>query len=146
MVVEAYCEEKSVEVALAKVCSPVQAFALVRLRPMVLAVPPLYVPENERVESVAERLARLEPRAIPEMVEFCSWLLPIVVVETTWPLALVERRVFTRPERAKPLVTARLVAVALVIKVVARVVEPVKVEEAVEIKPFWNWMVVEVAF
>ena len=83
MVVEAYCEEKSVEVALEKVCSPVQALALVRLSPIVRAVEPLYVPENVRVESVAERLARLEPRAIPEMVEFWSWLLPIVVVETT---------------------------------------------------------------
>jgi len=42
--------------------------------------------------------------------------------------------------------TKRLVAVAFVIKVVARVVEPVRVEEAVERKPFVNASVVEVAF
>ncbi len=43
-------------------------------------------------------------------------------------------------------VTAKLVAVALVMRVVARVVEPVKVEEAKERKPFWKERVVEVAF
>ncbi len=39
------------------------------MRPIVLAVPPLYVPEKVRVESVAVRLAKFEPREIPEMVE-----------------------------------------------------------------------------
>jgi hypothetical protein len=45
-------------------------FALPRFSPIVLAVPPLYVPENVSVLSVAERLARFEPRDIPEIVEF----------------------------------------------------------------------------
>ncbi len=71
------------EEELVKVWSPVQALALVRLRPMVRAVPPLYEPENVREPLVAVRSAKLEPRAIPEMVEFCSWLLPIVVVAIT---------------------------------------------------------------
>jgi hypothetical protein len=44
-------------------------FALARFSPTVLAVPPLYEPENVSVPSVAERLARLEPSDIPEMVE-----------------------------------------------------------------------------
>ena len=83
IVVEAYCEEKSVEEAFEKVWSAVQAFALFRLSPIVRAVPPLYVPEKVRVPFVAVRSARLEPRAIPLIVEFWSWLLPIVVVETT---------------------------------------------------------------
>ena len=45
-------------------------FALPRLSPMSLAVLPLYVPENVRVPFVAVRLAKLEPSAIPEIVEF----------------------------------------------------------------------------
>ena len=44
-------------------------FGFPRFKPIVLAVPPLYVPENESVLSVAERFARLEPRAMPEIVE-----------------------------------------------------------------------------
>ena len=47
-------------------------FGLARFSPTVLAVPPSYEPEKVKVESVAERLARLEPSAIPEMVEFWS--------------------------------------------------------------------------
>ena len=39
-------------------------FGLARFSPTVLAVLPLYEPENVRVESVLERLARLEPRAM----------------------------------------------------------------------------------
>ena len=56
------------------------------------------------------------------------------------PAALTARRVLARPPRVKPLalVTAKLVEVPFVMRVVARVVEPVKVDEAVEIKPFWN--------
>ncbi len=74
-----------------KVWSPVQALALVRLRVMFLAVPPLYVPEKVRLEFPAVRSPRLEPRAIPEMVEFWSWLLPIEVVATTAPPAFTAR-------------------------------------------------------
>jgi len=59
-----------VDEALVKVWRAVQLLALPRLSPMVLAVPPLYVPEKVRVLSVAERLAKFEPREIPEMVEF----------------------------------------------------------------------------
>ncbi len=43
--------------------------ALPRLSPIVLAVPPLYAPENVSVPSVAVRLARLDPSATPEIVE-----------------------------------------------------------------------------
>jgi hypothetical protein len=50
----------------------VHVLAFPRLRPTVLAVPPLYVPEKVRVESVAEKFARLEPRATPLIVELVS--------------------------------------------------------------------------
>ena len=49
---------------------------------MVRAVDPLYVPEKVRVESVAERSARLEPRAIPETVELASIALEIAPLST----------------------------------------------------------------
>ena len=41
------------------------------LRTIFLAVPPLYEPENVRLVSPAVRSAKLEPSAIPEIVEFC---------------------------------------------------------------------------
>jgi hypothetical protein len=94
-----------------KVWRAVQVFALARLRPIVRAVPPLYVPEKVRVLSVAERFARLEPRAIPEIVEF--WRDALGMFEVT--------RVF--PERARPVpvrslndspFTMRLVVLAVV--------------------------------
>lgn len=69
----------------------------------------MYAPEKVMVESVAERLARLEPRAIPEMVEFWSWLLPMVVVPTTAPLAETESSVLERPVIAKVEVVALVV-------------------------------------
>lgn len=62
------------------VCSAVNVFALARLRPIVLAVLPLYVPENVRVPSVAVRLPRLEPSAIPEIVELANIALVIAPV------------------------------------------------------------------
>jgi hypothetical protein len=68
----------------------VHVFGLVRLRPIVRAVAPVYVPENERVESVAERLASVPPRAMPEMVEFVREALGMFEV-TSAP-----------PERASP--------------------------------------------
>ena len=49
-------------------------------------------------------------------------------------------------ETAKPLVTAKLVEVPLLIRVVASVVEPVKVDEAFERKPLLKARVVEVEF
>ena len=52
----------------------------------------------------------------------------------------------TRLDIARPLVTAKLVEVPFVIKVVARVVEPVNVDEAFERKPLLKAMVVEVEF
>ena len=52
----------------------------------------------------------------------------------------------TRLDIARPLVTAKLVEVPFVIKVVARVVEPVRVDEAFERKPLLKAMVVPVAF
>ena len=64
-----------VDDAFANCCKPVQVFAFVRLRPMVRAVPPLYVPENVSVGSVAVRSARLEPSAMPEMVELARLVL-----------------------------------------------------------------------
>ena len=54
-----------------KFCFAVHVFALPRLRPIVLAVPPLYAPENVSVPFVAVRSARLDPSEILEIVEFC---------------------------------------------------------------------------
>jgi hypothetical protein len=76
----AYEDEKNVELAFENCCSAVQVLAWPRLRPMVRAVPPLYVPLNVRVPSVAERLARLEPRAMPLIVEFASMALVIAAL------------------------------------------------------------------
>ena len=53
-----------------KVWGASQVLGLERLRDTVLAVPPLYAPENVRVESPAVREARFCPREMPEMVEF----------------------------------------------------------------------------
>jgi len=53
-------------------CNAVQIFALAKFNPMVLAVPPLYEPENVSEELVAVRSARFPPRAIPEMVELVN--------------------------------------------------------------------------
>ena len=54
----------------------------------------MYVPEKVRVPLVAVKSPRFPPRAIPLMVEFWSWLFPIVDVETTRPLAFTERSEF----------------------------------------------------
>jgi len=58
MVVEAYWEEKSVEVALVKVWSAVQLLALPTFSTMFLAVEPLYVPEKVRLLLPAVRSPR----------------------------------------------------------------------------------------
>ena len=82
-VVEAIAnDEYAVDEEYENVWSAVHVFAFPRLRPIVLAVPPLYVPENVRVESVAERLARLDPRDTPEIVELVRPVLsrvPVIV-------------------------------------------------------------------
>ncbi len=52
------------------VCRAVHVFGLARFSPTVLAVPPLYEPENVSVLSVAVRSARLDPSEMPEIVEF----------------------------------------------------------------------------
>ena len=117
-------------------------FALPTLSPIVLAVPPLYVPEKVKEESVAERLAKLEPSEIPEMVEFCSWLLPIVEVATTVPTELTESKVFERPVTANPPVE-RAVVVALVPVALVKV-KVERVDEAGARKPLRSARVVEV--
>ena len=45
-----------------------------------LAVPPLYVPEKVRLESPAVKLAKFEPKEIPEIVELVSPVLSSVPV------------------------------------------------------------------
>ena len=69
-------------VAFPKFWVAVHQLALPRLRPMVCAAEPLYEPENESEPLVAERLKRFWPRATLLIVEYWSWLLPIVEVET----------------------------------------------------------------
>ena len=126
----------SIELALVKLWRAVQVLALPRFRPIVLAVPPLYVPEKVRVVSVAVRSARFPPKAIPEMVELARSVLATVAQvaapradreRTNWlvhevpaysakvPLALVRVRAEVKPETAKSFDTARLVLVALVV-------------------------------
>src|SRR4051812_20217133 len=72
---------KSEVEAFVKFWVAVHQLELPRLRPQLeTAALPLYeVPESELL---VERLLRFAPRAMPLMVEFCSWLLPIVLVET----------------------------------------------------------------
>ncbi len=112
---------------------------------MVRAVEPLYVPENVRVASVAVRFARFCPRAIPEMVEFWSWLFPIVDVATIEPLLFTAMSEFVRPRSARFVVVAFTeVRFGIVVEPVTRRVE-FMVEDAVERKPPKNPRVVEVA-
>ena len=96
----------SIELALEKVCCAVQVLALPRLSPIVRAVEPLYVPEKVRVVSVAVRSARLEPRAMPEMVEFARSVLATVAQvaapradkdRTNWLVQLVPAYSAKRP-------------------------------------------------
>jgi hypothetical protein len=91
------------------------------------------------VPLVAVRSAKFEPSEIPEIVEFCSWLLPMVVVETKPPEPLEAISVFGDKEE-----TARFVVVAEV-PVAFWKVKVVRVEEAFETKPPAKPMVVEVA-
>ena len=132
-------EEKLVEVAFVNVWRAVQLLALPRLRPMVRAMAPVYVSEKVRVLSVAVRLARVPPRAIPEMVEFWSWLLPMVVVETRPPELFAATRVLAVREETARVVLVALVEVALSERRVLIVVEPV------ERNPPRKAMIVEVA-
>ncbi len=81
----------------AKVWRPVHEFAFARLRLKVWVPEPLYAEPESPVP--AERFARVPPRETPLMVEFWSWLLPMVEVATTWPAALTERSVFEREVR-----------------------------------------------
>lgn len=103
-----------------------------------------------RVPFVAVRSPKFPPRAIPEMVEFWSWLLPIVVVAMTEPFELTERRELERPEIAKPVVVAEVPVAVPKVKD-WRVVEPATrseeftVEEARERKPPYRPTTVEVA-
>ncbi len=94
-----------------KVWFVVQVLLLPKLRPIVLAVPPLYVPENVRVESVAVRSARLLPRAIPEIVEFWSEALGMLEVTSAPPEIL--RPVPVRSLKDSPF-TMRFVVEAVV--------------------------------
>ena len=77
-----------------------------RLRPTVLAVPPLYEPEKVKVWSVAVRLARFCPKAIPEMVLLESRFVPIDVLATTCPEELTERIALVNPVKARFVVVA----------------------------------------
>ena len=91
--------------------------------------------------------ARLEPSDTPEMVEFCSWLLPMVVEATTQPLASTERMASFFPEscswEVEAMVDDRSVVEALVATMDATFE---RVDDAVEMKPFRKARVVEVAF
>ena len=71
---------------LLKVCRALHILVLPRLRPTVLAVPPLYDPEKVKVLSVAVRAAKLLPRDMPLMVELARYELDMEVVADTAPL------------------------------------------------------------
>ena len=88
---------------------------------------------------MAVKLARVPPSAIPEIVEFWSWLLPIVEEATTEPLPFTERRVFVKPVKVRFVVVPDVVVALVTMRSEA-------VEEAVETKPLLNSSVVEVAF
>ena len=112
-------------------------FPVARLRPTVLAVPPLYEPEKVKVWSVAVRLARFCPKAIPEMVLLERRFVPIDVEATTLPEELTERMAFERPVKPRFVVVA-LVPVAVRNVKFERVVEAprtIKVPVAVRFPP-----------
>ena len=90
---------------------------------MVRAMAPVYVSEKVRVLSVAVRLARVPPRAIPEMVEFWSWLLPMVVVETRPPELFAATRVLAVREETARVVEVACSPVPRVVKGKAKLVE-----------------------
>ena len=94
--------------------------------------------------SVAERLPSVPPKAMPEIVEFWSWLLPIDEEATTQPLASTESKASFLPESSSCEVEAIVAERSVVLALVA--VKEVRVEDAVETKPLLNSRVVEVAF
>ncbi len=94
-------------------------FALPRFSPTVLAVPPLYEPENVSVPSVAVRSARFPPSAIPEIVEFCRAELGTLDTVSTPP-------VFVRPVPSSD-VNVELPRIRLVVEAV--VIDPYVVDE-----------------
>ena len=75
-------EEAAVIVMLA-VPSKVVPFMVLEAREIVLAVPPLYEPENESEVLPAVRSAKLDPKAIPEIVELARSVLATVAQVAT---------------------------------------------------------------
>ncbi len=73
----------------------------------------------------AVRALRVEPSEMPEIVELCNWLLPMVEVATTEPLLKTERRELDNPVMAR-LVVVAWVEVELVAVKFCKVVEPLK--------------------
>ena len=104
-------------IPLLKVCKADQVLALPRFKPIVLVVDPLYPPAMLRVLS-GERVARLDPRDIPLMVELARYELLIEVVADTAPLVpnkRPEREAMFNPP-AKVLVAVVEAAVRLPLK------------------------------
>ncbi len=66
---------------------------------MVRAVLPLYVPEKVSVVSVAVRSARLDPRAMPEIVELASIAFDIAPVSTEQVVPLQVKEPKSEAER-----------------------------------------------
>ena len=93
------------------VCNAVHVLALPRFSPTVLAVLPLYDPENVSVPLVAVRSARLEPREIPEIVEF--WRAEFGTLDTVSMLDEFDSPVPSRPTNVCP-PSIRLVVEAVV--------------------------------
>lgn len=158
---------KFVVVAFPNVVLPVNAFT--PLKVLLLA---------SNVEDAAVMVA-LPPRATLEPLivtaEFCNWLLPIVLVATTWPAAFTPRRVLERPEKNVVPSVARLVEDWLMLMRLENVVDAekrllpenvlllersVELAELIETDPpsatglplivideFWSWLlpIVEVA-
>ena len=121
---------KSEVEALVKFCVAVHQFELARLRPQSLIAPAPVYDEPLRVASFVSA-PRVAPREMPLIVEWASWLLPMVEEAMTRPVASVARSDIVEGE-------VRYVAPVLVNIVVEAWValkSPTTVDDACETKP-----------
>ena len=109
---------KSEVEALVKFCVAVHQFELARLRPQSLIAPAPVYDEPLRVASFVSA-PRVAPREMPLIVEWASWLLPMVEEAMTRPVASVARSDIVEGEvRYVAPVLVNIVVLACVKKVV----------------------------
>ena len=123
---------ESVQVLLAvKSCAPAEEVIWLAVPAMVIVLE-----EGVMVESTSEEVTVAQVATPKADKARTNWLVQVVpVYSANSPTVFVRRSAEVKGVIAKLLVTAKLVDDPLVKRVVARVVEPVLVEEAVESQP-----------